>query len=777
MACYVVNFLKATILSRSPNNTINEPEYIILEISTTSQDSILYSCLYRRPKGILFNSFIHQFNNFYPNFRNVILAGDMNCDLSSNNFESSYFKNMASSLALKIVPSEPTHHTAKSNTWLDVFIVDNIMKVTNYDKTDTPFIAGQDLLSMSYSVKMPSPPSRQVYWRDYRNIDIELLNSLVSGKILPFRQQFDSQSSSYDIEYILDGIEHSILQSLEHVAPLRTSNTIKHKTPWITEQLKIKIKHRNHLYKCYRRSNTILNYQIFKAFRNKLSIEMRSAKHQYYFNKLEMITDPAVLWRQLASLGLVSKSTLTPFRFFTTNQLIQFYSKISDNTVPCSQSDLENAINLIPLSITQLQFKHVDNINVYQLLLSTLSNAHSSGPDSLSPYVIKLLTATLSPLLTSIYNYCIENSIFPNKWKSTIIKPLLKINPPLSPSDTTPIANLSELSKIFEKIIHNQVIEYLEQNNTQDKFQSGYRKKYSTQTALLKLCHDVRKSADNRRITILVLFDFSKAFDMVSHKYLLNKLASMGFSSTALKWVYSYLTDRVQYVMDTTTNSKSNLANVNIGVPQGSVLGPLLFSLFINDIGDSIRNSNHILFADDLQMYSECLPSELPSKMTIIREDIQAIVDYADNNLLKLNLSKTKIMILGSPAYVNEIDFKILPEIIVKGQTITFVTHARNLGVLMQSNLSWNMHVSNISSRVHGVLYKLKHQKNALSTSLRIKLVTTLIFPIIDYCCVVYNDITAELNVKLQRLINCTIRFIFNLKQDVHITPYRHRLK
>ena len=150
--------------------------------------------------------------------------------------------------------------------------------------------------------------------------------------------------------------------------------------------------------------------------------------------------------------------------------------------------------------------------------------------------------------------------------------------------------------------------------------------------------------------------------------------------------------------------------------------------------------------------------------------------EYAAANGLSLNLSKSKILILGSNTYVNRIKLSDLPSVSVSGISLPHVTEERSLGVVLQNNLSWRKHVSLISRKVHGTLHALKLNKNALSIEVRIKLVTALILPHLDYCCLVYHGLSDELNIRLQRLVNCSIRFIYYLRRDVHIEPYRLRL-
>ena len=160
----------------------------------------------------------------------------------------------------------------------------------------------------------------------------------------------------------------------------------------------------------------------------------------------------------------------------------------------------------------------------------------------------------------------------------------------------------------------------------------------------------------------------------------------------------------------------------------------------------------------------------------MIAHDVEVIARYASVNGLKLNLAKSKAIVLGSRAFVSRFDISTLPRISIDGTALPFVSEVRNLGVVMSSNLSWRSHVLSICKRVHFSLHQLKYHRNVLSRELRSTLVTSLIFPILNYCCLVYNDLSDELNTKLQQLINCGIRFIFDLRQDVHISPYRRSL-
>ena len=168
------------------------------------------------------------------------------------------------------------------------------------------------------------------------------------------------------------------------------------------------------------------------------------------------------------------------------------------------------------------------------------------------------------------------------------------------------------------------------------------------------------------------------------------------------------------------------------------------FTLFINDICSSLKFSQHMISAHDTQIYLSCLPSELDRGINLIAHDVGVIARYASGNGLKLNIAKSKAIILGSKAFVSRIDISTLPS--VDGTALPFANEVRNLGVVMSSNLSWRSHVLSISRRVHFSLHRLKYHRNVFSRELRSTLVTSLIFPILDYCCLFYNDLSDELN-------------------------------
>lgn len=210
----------------------------------------------------------------------------------------------------------------------------------------------------------------------------------------------------------------------------------------------------------------------------------------------------------------------------------------------------------------------------------------------------------------------------------------------------------------MERLVYDQLVAWLNLHSILDPLQTGFRKGHSTQTTLLKFTDDIRFGIG--MLTIAVIFDFSKAFDTVCHVTLLQKLADVGLSASALKWFTSYLCGRSQAVR-LGNGAMSEWTAVSSGVPQGSVLGPLLFSLFLGDLPASIRECSYLLYADDLVIYYQCLPSNLHNALARVNGDIASIQGWSSCNSLSLNSTKTKAMVLGSLGLVSRVDLTLLP--------------------------------------------------------------------------------------------------------------------
>ncbi|CAD6230787.1 GSCOCG00012200001-RA-CDS, partial [Cotesia congregata] len=295
----------------------------------------------------------------------------------------------------------------------------------------------------------------------------------------------------------------------------------------------------------------------------------------------------------------------------------------------------------------------------------------------------------------------------------------------------------------------------------------------NTQTAVIKLCDDIRLGIDELKVTVAVFFDFSKAFDSVNHKRLLRKLLYMNFDDKALEWVRSYLGQRGQSVQ---SNGRfSQWREVLNGVPQSSVLGPLLFSLYISDLAKSLK-CQYIFYADDLVIYLSCHPSEINDHVALLNNEIAKIINWCKLICLKLNASKTKAVIFGSRHRVGSDACVSAEKIVVDDCIIPYVESVEYLGVIIDNVLAWEDQVTKICNQAMRTLAQLKISNEVFNEQLRIKLVTTLIFPIFDYCSAALTNISNTLQLKLQRKMNSCVRFIYKISKLEHVTPFYKKL-
>ncbi|CAG9137764.1 unnamed protein product [Plutella xylostella] len=303
---------------------------------------------------------------------------------------------------------------------------------------------------------------------------------------------------------------------------------------------------------------------------------------------------------------------------------------------------------------------------------------------------------------------------------------------------------------------------------------SGFRSGHSTVTALIKITDDIRWGMEKGELTVLTLLDFSNAFNTVDFDILLGILSSLNISPGAIGWFHSYLRGRRQRIR--IEDSFSAWCSTNAGVPQGGVLSPLLFALFINGISQSISCSYH-LYADDLQIYCQSPPQELHNAISRMNCDLNNISDWSKCHGLKVNPTKTQVVLVGSSRLKSKIDWLQLPLIAFDGVTIPFADKVKNLGIFIDSNLTWAPQIGEVSRKIFASSASLRRLRNFLPTATKISLAQTLLLPILDYADACYSDITEEQLNKLERLQNFCIRFIFGLRKFDHISEYRTKLK
>jgi hypothetical protein len=482
--------------------------------------------------------------------------------------------------------------------------------------------------------------------------------------------------------------------------------------------------------------------------------------------------DPSKVWKFLKSLG-VGKSTQNSVpNDVDFDKLNQHFS--SSTTFNGSvKNDTLNFLSSYPTpDFPPFSLAEFTVSDVKKNVLAISSNA--VGVDSVSRKMILPLLDFLAPVITHILNCSISSGIFPTLWKEADIIPLPKKAKPSSLSEYRPISILPFLSKVLERLVHQQLTSFLNRNDLMNPFQSGFRSGHSTATALVKITDDIRAGMDDRKVTVLTLLDFSNAFNTVDFEILLSILRSLNISPAVIDWFHSYLHGRRQRVK--VDSFRSSWCSTLAGVPQGGVLSPLLFSIFINSITKNIFSSYH-LYADDLQIYSQGAINDLPLAIHTMNKDLESISSWSDRFGLKVNPTKTQVIIVGSPKLIPRIDFSNLPAVMFNDIIIPYSHQVRNLGVIMDRTLSWVPQMSEVSRKMFASVGSLRRLRNFLPLATKIALAQSLLLPILDYADICYPDLSEDQLNKLERLQNLSIRFIFGLRKYDHVSHFRSQLK
>ena len=375
------------------------------------------------------------------------------------------------------------------------------------------------------------------------------------------------------------------------------------------------------------------------------------------------------------------------------------------------------------------------------------------------------------PSLTDLFNSSLASEIFTQCFKSALFIPIRKKRC-LDHNDLNnyrPVSNLCFIAKILKKLVLSQVSSYLNSHNLYSTCQSAYRPGHITETALLKVVNDLFLSLDKGNISVLALLAFSSAFDSIDHTFLVHRLhTDFGFTDSVLQWFSSYLTDSTHYV--SVSNHCSAFAPVHSGVPQGSVLGPILFTMYIKSLSAIIDSHSimHHSFADDLKLQMSAPPDRISELLHSMQSCISDVNAWATANMLKLNDNKTELMLVTSKRTKH---LHSLPTSITIGNAqIPFKNFVKNLGFTLDCHLTTNAHVSNIARICYFELRRLACIRRFLTSTATATLVSAFVLSRIDYCSLLLFGSTHDVTSHLQRMQNYSARVILRLPKSSSIT-------
>ena len=755
-----------------------QPEMLFAEVEI-NKNMIAVGVIYKSPKeDYKIYADIQEILAFITTkYKHVILMGDFNIDLLKNNRESEFFKNVIlQPFSLHQIINKPTRITKKTSTLIDHIFVTERDSVKCSGVADFPGISDHCLIYMSYSLQRPKYKPEKVLRRNFKNFNEKAFTEDMERAPWGNIHVTDNNGQVIGIDDKVSAVESIFREYIDKHAPYREV-VIKRpiKSSWMTDDILALMDNRDKYKNLYNTHKDDYFLNRFKECKNDVNHKIRRAKIAEFNESVnDKIQNSKSFHAALKKYNVVSsKKTAVVKCPFSPDRMNETFCASHNADVDFDKiAKTINAINLRPRKGGTFTFQEVSEGDIFEIVKSLKSN--SCGVDDISAFFVKISIKQSVTAILDIINSSLRSGIFPKRWKKAIVVPIPKLDTPLSPSDFRPISLLSVLSKILEKVVSKQIVCYLTHHLLLDPNQSAYRKQHGCPTALLKITDDLHVALDKLEVAILTLLDYSKAFNCANHDILLAKCKSLGFSNLALTWVNSYLSGRSQKVK--TSDGYSEWKDLANGVPQGSILGPLLFTILLNDFGEVINNSKYHLYADDSQIYITGLVSDIHEMIAKINSDLHNIFEFSEANNLSLNVGKCKYIIIGSAHNLKLLSEMDLANLVIDAKALKRESEVYDLGLLVDENLSWETQNSKTVASAYGKLRNAYQAKNFLSRKSKIAVVEYYVLSQLNYCNIVMQNLSQGTLSKIQKLQNACTRFIFGLRKFDHISAHFRQL-
>jgi len=751
-------------------------DWVAVEISNdpsiSCKNIIIYS-IYRPPNSDI-NFFLEHLNFSFLKIKSmhkydIYLTGDFNIDLLKNDTFNvkNIFQNFLLSYSFAPLINSPTRVNSSTATLIDNIFHNSFSKhssgIIYCDISDhLPVFAVCD--NSNVPVDMVSLTSRSLRPENVNNLNKTLAEIDWSGFYL-----------DYDLDRCLENFLILFNQSVNSTCPTRSLRPKKSKNPWLTKGILKSSRTKNSLYKKFIKCPNDLNYLNYKFYRNKFNKLLKISEKNYYRNMFEKnMSNSKKIWQninEVINTNLVKNNILEILHenciLCKPRDICEAFNKYFSSCVAITDIATEGQIQS-PLLFSKPYLKsfYFDEIKEYEVIecLNKMQNSHSCGHDGVSSFLLKNSIKNISQPLTHLFNLSFSTGVFPDHFKLAKVIPIYKNGDKNLMSNYRPISLLPIISKIMEKLLLKRLQSYLAKINFFSKSQYGFRKNCSTELALLDIVNNVMQNMEAKNITIGLFLDLSKAFDSINHDILLKKLNHIGIRGSLYKWFVSYLSGRSQFV--SIGVDSSSIRPNQLGVPQGSVLGPLLFTIFINDLPESCNLLNTILFADDATFL--CSGKNIDEVARVMNSELEKIYNWLNLNRLSLNYKKTHYMIFGPKILTNCISTSIF----INNISIDRVSIVTFLGFRLVDNLSWLEHIKFISckiSKIIGVLFKIRYK---LTFNIMKKIYFCLIFPYLTYGIIIWGNSAQSHMSCLIKSYNNFIRCLFRIKKYDHISQF-----
>ena len=722
-----------------------------------------------------FSQFLSDFTDFLSSTcttpHDFIITGDFNIhtDCPSNS-DATKFLSLLSSHNLSQFVNFPTHVTSKHT--LDLLIAPSnsaLNPTVSYCPTS---VSDHFPIITSLSLSRPPPPALVTrFFRCLKSINISKFElDISSSKLLT--------NPSSSLSELVSCYNNTLSSLLNKHAPLKSKIVSqKPSNPWFTPALHDLKSSCRRLHRIWSSTHSATDLSNLRSATNHYHASILKTKRSYYNSLITSSKSNAkFLWNTINKLLLRHPVKTLPSSENSSELSNTFASFFSDK-ISNLRSHLQTSPSTLsphspppssPSSLTDFTPASTDEI-------AKLISSSNNSTCELDPIPTSLLKKcpVLIPTITNIVNLSLSTGIFPDQFKSCSVHPLIK-KPNLDKqtlSNYRPISHLSFLSKLTERVVKARLSQHLSSNRLLNSYQSAYTKFHSTESTLLSVHDHIIKSTSKRQLTALCLLDLSAAFDTIDHDILLHRLSNwFGLSNTAHFWFRSYLSSRSFTV--SILDSSSSPIRLLYGVPQGSVLGPLLFTLYTTPLSHLIAsNSNvsHHLYADDTQLYTSFSVSDSSSGLSALESTISSVSSWMSANFLSLNPTKTEFLLIGNRPQLSKANNTVLS--LPNNITIQPVSSARNLGIIFDSELSFSQHISSLSKSCFYHIRNLRRIRSSIDLPTATTIAVSLIHSKLDYCNSLFLNLPNTQLDKLQFILNSAARAITSASKYSRITP------
>ena len=753
-------------------------EYSTYSITQANKKVLDICVIYRPPYSpahpVTTNVFFQEFPAYLSELlltkHPLLVLGDLNIHVDViNDPDALKLQEVLDSFDLGQLVTFPTHLSGHT---LDLCIIRQIDKGLVELLSQGQFVSDHCVVEMSVNMNFQKKSQIEVSSRRIKAIDLSAFTSDLD-RVCSQLHDVD------DVSLLATQYDKELSTLLDNHAPIkRRLITLRPNSDWFDQACKEakKVKRRAEI--AFKQHSTDETEKHLKDSQKDYNKQLRQSKHSYYNTKIAACAgNQRELYKVVNSLvkRQAAETPLCDSKQDLVNGFADYFvSKVANIRKEIDSCLFEEPIlaPFDPPCRPMHEFAELSFVDTKKLVLK--SPTKSCSMDPLPTQLLKETLDTSLPLITKLVNLSLSSGVFPTNWKHALVTPLLKkAGLELTYKNYRPVSNLSYISKLVERAVVNQLNDHLKLNCPMPDRQSAYRVGYSTETSALRLKSDILQDMDNQRVVVLVQIDLSAAFDTIDHTLLLDELnRKYGIEGTVLSWFKSYLSGRTMSVFLDGESSCSK--KLDIGVPQGSCLGPILFTLYAASLFKLTAKSDCDTygFADDHTLKLSFSPGECDSEnvsLNAIRSCLENIGNWMLKYKLKMNQEKTEVILIGSRQQLIKVRSSTLD---IGGVSLKYLDSVRHLGAYLDKNLTMSDHVQQKCRKASSQLYVLRRIRPALDRRATEMLVHSMVTSHIDYCNSLLYGMPDNTLRPLQYVLNMCARLVFCLGKFEHITVH-----